>query len=196
MPLAFRCSWAPSASSCGRSRKPLEEAYSEAAQAVESAPRKNVDETGWKQAGQRRWLWTAATTRVAFFLIHRSRGREAFKSLLGKVQGMITSDRWHVYASVTNRRRQICRAHLKRDFKRLSERQGEAREIGEAALDITGGVFMIWQDFRDGTIDRATLQSALKGRRAELRPVLQRGVELELPKVGCRCGITLRNRRW
>ena len=46
---------------------------------------------------------------------------------------------------------------------------------------------MIWSDFRDGNIDRTTLQSALKGRKAGLRAVLQRGVELELPKMSTFC---------
>jgi transposase len=165
----------------------LDEAYLEAANAVREAPHRNVDETGWKQAGQRCWLWVAAAPLVAFFLIHPSRGKAAFADLLGKVRGMITSDRWHVYASVTNRRRQICWAHLKRDFRRLAERQGEARKIGEAALDVTGQVFLIWGDFRSGGIDRATLQGALKGLKVELHSVLERGVALGLPKVSRFC---------
>ena len=39
-------------------------------QAVREAAAKNVDETGWKQAGRKRWLWGAATATVAFFVIH------------------------------------------------------------------------------------------------------------------------------
>lgn len=165
----------------------LEEAYSQAAEAVRNAPHKNVDETGWKQAGKRLWLWTAAIPAIAFFVIHQSRGKAGLAELLGKIQGMITSDRWHVYASVKTRMRQICWAHLKRDFKRLAERGGEAENIGKAALDITSQVFLLWRDFRGSDIDRPTLQSALKGIKAEFRSLLQRGVKLELPKVSKFC---------
>ena len=48
----------------------LASAHDEARQAVATAPVKNTDETGWKRAGQRCWLWMAATTTVAYFLIH------------------------------------------------------------------------------------------------------------------------------
>ena len=37
-------------------------AHAQAQEAVQQAPVKNVDETGWKQRGQKRWLWAAATT--------------------------------------------------------------------------------------------------------------------------------------
>jgi transposase len=36
--------------------------HDEARDVVRQAPVKNADETGWKQAGAKRWLWTAATT--------------------------------------------------------------------------------------------------------------------------------------
>src|SRR5206468_1904508 len=39
----------------------LAPAYAEIAAAVRPAPVKNVDETGWKQAGGKRWLWAAVT---------------------------------------------------------------------------------------------------------------------------------------
>jgi hypothetical protein len=44
----------------------LIESHEQARDAVRDAPVKNADETGWKQAGARRWLWTAATLTVAY----------------------------------------------------------------------------------------------------------------------------------
>ena len=62
---------------------------------VRDAPVKNTDETGWKRAGQRCWLWMAATATVASYLIHPRRGWEGLQSLLGAaIQGIIGSDRW------------------------------------------------------------------------------------------------------
>jgi transposase len=43
-----------------------------------------VDETGWKQAGKKRWLWTAVTSTAALFVIHLRRGAAGLKALLGE----------------------------------------------------------------------------------------------------------------
>jgi transposase len=58
--------------------------HQEALQAVRAADIKNVDETSWKQAGQKRWLWVAVTTGVLAFLIHRRRGADGLQALLGE----------------------------------------------------------------------------------------------------------------
>ena len=58
--------------------------YQEAQQAVREAPVKNTDETGWSEKGQKRWLWTAATATVAFFVIHLRRNFEGLQALLGR----------------------------------------------------------------------------------------------------------------
>src|SRR5205085_2789705 len=60
----------------------LAPAHTEALTVVRAAPVKHVDETGWKEAGQKRWLWLAATATVAVFLIHARRNFAALKALL------------------------------------------------------------------------------------------------------------------
>jgi len=53
------------------------------------------DETGWREHGQRRWLWTVTTGKVAVFCIDRSRGADVAKRLLGEdFAGVTVSDRW------------------------------------------------------------------------------------------------------
>jgi transposase len=59
-------------------------AHQEAQAAVAAAPVKHVDETGGKQAGKKRWLWTAATGTVVVFLIHPYRNLTALRRLLGE----------------------------------------------------------------------------------------------------------------
>jgi hypothetical protein len=44
--------------------------------AVRPAPSKNVDETGWKQAGSKSWLWVAVTASATLFVIGRRRPPE------------------------------------------------------------------------------------------------------------------------
>jgi hypothetical protein len=87
----------------------LAAAHAQAQQAVRQAPAKNVDETGWKQAGARRWLWGAATALLVCFVIAPSRGAAGLAVLLGrKIKGIIASDRWSVYGQLRVGRRQLC----------------------------------------------------------------------------------------
>src|SRR5438552_1719076 len=71
----------------------------EAQQVVQEAAAKNVDETGWKKAGAKRWLWGTATATVACVVIAPTRGALGLAAPLGqKIRGIICSDRWSVYA--------------------------------------------------------------------------------------------------
>jgi transposase len=75
----------------------LAPAHAEAVQAVREAPAKHVDETGWKQAGARAWLWVGATAVVAAFVIHARRSLAGLQALLGEaVEGILITDRWSV----------------------------------------------------------------------------------------------------
>lgn len=60
----------------GQLGEALAPAHQEIAEAVRPAPAKNVDETGWKQAGKKRWLWAAVTPTAALFVIRLRRGAE------------------------------------------------------------------------------------------------------------------------
>jgi len=103
----------------------LEQPHAEALAAVRAAKVRNVEETSWKRSGKRCWLWLAATQTVAAFVIHARRGLEGLVALLGeRVQGWVGSDRWSVYAAIPAECRQICWAHLKRDFQKRIDRGG------------------------------------------------------------------------
>jgi transposase len=154
----------------------LAPAHQEAVTAVQQAPVKHVDETGWKQAGQKRWLWVAATTSVAAFLIHSHRSVAALTALLGqKIAGFLISDRWNAYNVVSVMRRQVCWAHLKRDFQKCVDRGGPARAIGEEGLAIVKRVFKTWHTFRGGGSSRKRLQLRLSPAARQLRHLLERG---------------------
>jgi transposase len=166
----------------------LAPAHSEALEAVRQAPVKNVDETGWKQAGHRRWLWVAATMRVAVFLVHAQRSALALVALLGYAfVGFLVSDRWSAYNRVPLRRRQVCWAHLKRDFQKCVDRGGPARAIGDAGLAIVKRVFKAWHSFRGGGCSRKRLQLRLSPVAKELRQVLERGCACADAKVAQFC---------
>jgi transposase len=140
----------------------LAPAHAEAVQVVRDAAVKNVDETSWKRAGRLCWLWVAATTTVAAFLIHAKRGWKALGALLGeKVKGFVCSDRWSAYARLSPFCRQICWAHLKRDFQKLIDRGGPAARLGQKLQGLAERVFTEWHLFRGGGCDRQQLQVRL-----------------------------------
>lgn len=166
----------------------LASAHAEAQQAVRAAPHKHVDETGWKQAGQRCWMWAAATAAVACFVIHRSRGAAGLVALLGKkLQGVICSDRWAVYGRVRVGRRQLCWAHLKRDFQKLVDRGGAARELGEFGLSLVAIVFDTWHHFRGGGCTRRQLREEMAPWQADLREQLEQGCACSDTKAAAFC---------
>jgi transposase len=73
-------------------------AHREAQEAVARAAVKNVDETGWKERGKKRWLWVAATGTLAAFLISPWRNLKALVRLLdSELAGILCSDRWRAY---------------------------------------------------------------------------------------------------
>jgi transposase len=154
----------------------LQAAHQQALAAVRQAPVKAADETGWKQAGRLRWLWGAATGAIAVFLIHTSRSMAALTALLGtQIQGLVHSDRWHAYHLLPERQRQLCWAHLKRDFQKWSERTGAGAALGREGLRAVRAVFKAWHLFRGGGCSRAALQTQLQPVRSRLTRVLVEG---------------------
>ena len=101
----------------------------------------NIDETGWRTAGGRRTLWGALSRRAALFRIAADRHRREAQALLGEeFAGIACSDRWWAYDYLDPERRQLCWAHLVRDFTAHSEGAAAQKEFGEAGLEIAGRV--------------------------------------------------------
>ena len=166
----------------------LANAHAEAQKAVQEADSKHVDETGWKQAGKRCWLWGAATQLVACFIIAPTRGAAGLAALLGKkIKGILCSDRWSVYAQLKLGRRQLCWAHLKRDFQKLVDRGGESKDIGEMGLGAVEVIFPLWHAYLGGGLSRGQLQREIVLIRHTLREWLQRGCACEDRKTAAFC---------
>ena len=162
----------------------LAPAHAQAEQAVREAPVKNTDETGWSLAGKLCWLWMAATQSVAFFKICAGRGRASLRELLGQVPtGILGSDRWGAYNIVDLAMRQLCWAHLKRDFQKWLDRGGDGLAIGQAGLQAVKRLFELWRDFRQGSIDRPGLRAKLEPVCTELHAALEAGTKCADKKV-------------
>lgn len=158
--------------------------HAEAGEHVRRAGARNADETGWKLAGATRWLWTLATATVAYFVIHARRGRDGLEAATeGARDGHLTSDRWGAYRSWPTERRQVCWAHLIRDFTKCAERGGDAQALGEAGLAASKALFAAWGEFRDRSIDRDALRLRIAPIRDRLRADLERARGSPAPKL-------------
>ena len=156
--------------------------------AVQQADVVNVDETGWRQAKQRAWLWTAVTAELTVFLIDRHRGGAVVDALLGSAfAGVVGSDRWSAYRRFPAARRALCWAHLQRDFQALVDRGGEAEAIGRWGMAEIARLFARWHRFRDGEFDRKDLRRQLVPIQARLGRLLWRGEESLDRKAAALC---------
>jgi transposase len=154
--------------------------YSAVQLAVQAQAVATVDETPWRENRQQRYLWVAATVVATLFWVAR-RSRAALEHMLGlPFGGIVGSDRYKAYAHLPATRRQLCWAHLKRDWQFFRERAGPVGVWGEAAMAEITKLFAIWHRFRAGDIDRAQLQAEIAPIAAELRALVERGRE-ELP---------------
>lgn len=163
--------------------------HTEALTAVREAAVKHADETSWKLQGALRWLWAAATVSVAVFVIHAKRSAAGLTALLGEqIHGIVCSDRWGVYNRVSSACRQLCWAHLKRDFQKILDRGGPSQAVGRSGLRIVKKVFAAWHAFQDGQVTRVQLQAQLDPVVLRLNRILLEGALLgEDPTVATFC---------
>jgi hypothetical protein len=152
----------------------------EAAQAhVQQQAVVNMDETGWHELANGKWLWVCTTPTVTIFRVFDSRGSIEVERLLGKgYAGIIGSDRYSAYAWIDPLRRQVCWAHLKRDFQALVDRGGESQVVGQMLLTRLDQFFGFWHHFRDGTLSGTELQAILQPIRTQVEDLLEIGTLL------------------
>ncbi len=88
--------------------------YAQLIQDIRNSPYANCDETGWRIDGKNAWLWDFIGKKVAVYTIHRSRGRNVPRKILGKdYGGTVGSDFWSAYNFASDSQ-QKCHVHLKR----------------------------------------------------------------------------------
>lgn len=144
-----------------------------------SFPQRNVD--GCNQKNSQAWLWVAVTPLVAFFQITLSRCTQTAKNLLGeKFSGILNSDRYASYNWVSLEQRQLCWAHLKREFIKISERPGVCQQIGEDLLKWEEELFKLWYQVRDGTLKRCEFQLLVQSIRNSLKSCLEEAANYEV----------------
>ncbi len=92
---------------------------------VKASPVVAPDETGWRVAGRRAWLWAFAGQQVTVYRIAAHRGFDDAAAVLGKdYAGVLERDGWAPYRKFTTAVHQTCLAHL---LRRVGELLADAR---------------------------------------------------------------------
>ena len=125
-----------------------------------SEPVLNVDETGWRLSGDKRWIWAFVANSFTYYVVAAGRGAEVLVTLLGAVfSGILCSDRYVAYGSYHQGKSQLCWAHLKRNLQAVLD-QGtnwQQEHFARDALALYGRLFRLWWKFQGGKIDRSQL---------------------------------------
>jgi transposase len=157
-------------------KQPVEEAQKH----VQTQKAVNLDETGWHEFTKNVWLWVCSTPSVTVFRIFQGRGGSGAEELLGSnYAGTVGSDRYSAYNWLDPLHRQVCWAHLKRDFQAWVERGGESAVIGRMLLACFKRFFGFWHRVRDGTLSRVDFQVLMRPIRAEVVDLLEIGTFLD-----------------
>ena len=152
----------------------LEAPVEELHQYVRDAASAHIDESSWEQGGEKAWPWVVVTQWVTVFAIATSRGADVAKGLLGQGRReVVISDRLKSCNWI--KRRQFCRAHLRRDFQAMIDRGGEAGEVGQRLMGHSDALFEWWHRVRDGTLARSSFQTYVATMRPLVREDLERG---------------------
>ena len=129
-------------------------------QHLKEEPVLNIDETGWRTNGAKRYLWAFVAARYLVYTVAATRGSEVLVRLLGAVfRGILCSDRFSAYLKYHHGRAQFCWAHLKRNLLGIVEftKSSAVERFCRDALAEHAKLFRLWHKFRGGRIDRRQL---------------------------------------
>lgn len=158
-----------------------------AAAYVQGRPVKHVDASTWRVAGLYAALWTIATRFVAVFYVAADARGVTIAALLGKLRGIMVTDRGSQFGFWAMKRRQICWAHLIRKFAAFSQRNDEGADIGASLLFQAHTVLSAWHRVRDGTLSRNGFQEMARSAQLTFEHLLQRGANLRLRGLSGSC---------
>jgi transposase len=127
---------------------------------LQNEPVLNIDETGWRTNGAKRYLWAFVAAGFVVYTLAKTRGSEQLIRILGAVfSGILCSDRFSAYLKYHKGTAQFCWAHLKRNILGildLAKNSGTERFCRDA-LALHARLFRLWHKYRGGQIGRSQL---------------------------------------
>jgi len=166
----------------------LEAPYNELATAVHQSEVVNIDETSWRENRCKVWLWATVTGLFTVFTIAKHRSGDVARALLGsKDDQVVGSDRFSSYEWIMAFWRQVCWAHLRRDFQAMIDRGGDGEGIGRRLLSLSNRLFRHWHRVRDGTLPWDAFQARMNHLRREVKQALVDGSQCLCAKTAATC---------
>lgn len=152
----------------------LEAPYQEALQYVREQEQVHADETGWREGLKKAWLWVVATLSVTVFAIRGFRNAAVAKELLGEdFVGFAVSDRWGAYDWMDLHLRQVCWAHLKRDFQGWVDRGAGAEVLGHKLLRQVHRLFRLHRQWTQGEVVFSVYRTRMARLQLRVKKLLQ-----------------------
>lgn len=153
----------------------------------------HADETGWPRGNRKKgWLWTLVCATAAVFMVHPNRSKKAARELIGNFAGKFVTDRYNAY-DFYEFIRQICWAHLKRDFKAISEASSELGKIGFELHELTKKILKMRGRVRDGTLQWKTFQYRMPKLQKRVESLLESGAGFD-GKLSGKCREILKHK--
>ncbi|HME58029.1 MAG TPA: IS66 family transposase [Terracidiphilus sp.] len=129
-------------------------------QQLKNEPVLNSDETGWRNNGEKRYLWALVARNFVFYTVAKTRSSAVLLHLLGAVfAGILCSDRFSAYFKYHQGLAQLCWAHLKRNILGIQDfaKTTDAQRFCRDALALYARLFRLWRKFQGSLIDRDQL---------------------------------------
>jgi transposase len=130
----------------GKVAAALKAPVAEAMASLPAAKVLHMDETRYPREGSANWVWVAVQAQLALYSVLPSRARYVIDSFIGAEPGcIVVSDRYSGYAHIAAEQRQVCWAHLLRDFQRIADRPGQPGRLGRRLLAL-GFIMFRWRE--------------------------------------------------
>lgn len=153
----------------------LEAKYKELVELAENSPYLHLDESVANNKGKLSWCWIAANKMVTVFKLSCSRGKKALEQFLPEYEGKVITDRYAVYNIFENENRQVCLAHLRRDFKRFAHsRHTSLSLLGKSLITMIDLVFATHNALKSGKIERLYYLRRIRKIRKKMLSYLKR----------------------
>jgi transposase len=173
--------------------------------AAATSKTKYVDETGWKLRGKSRWLFVSADRAQVVFRVEKARTRGGFQALYGggggggrgggrppPPRGVFCTDRAGIYDMLKLTHRQLCWAHLTRDFVAAIERGGAGEPAAMRMRAVCHELFELWHRFKRKEVTRAALRAGIAPLRQRLGQALAEGAACGQRKTAGLCRALLK----
>lgn len=174
----------------GRISNYVEDCYKDLEAALLKQEGLNADETVHKESGKRHYGWIFTNKNLTFLTIESSRGKKVLRDLFPEgYEGDITSDRYAAYNIFAIERRQVCWAHLLRDFTRFSHSADAfTQRVGTGLLYQANRMFKIYHQYKNKNISEDEFMRTIVDIKKRIGCLLYRGSEVfGLPRLSRFC---------